>query len=381
MKAALTSYRSLAALIVLALLGSVVYLVTAPAPEKHATAYFVRASGIHVDDEVRVLGVRVGKVEEIQPEGTQVRVRFAYDAHRKVPADTGVALVAPTLVSGRYLQLAPVYRGGPLLADDAVIPQSRTVEPEEWDQVNSELTRLSEALGPNGANRQGAVSRLVQTGAANLGGNGEEFSRMLRELSSTSTTLADGSSDLFATVRNLNDFTTTLNASQDKLKSFATQLASISGLANDTRTQLAAAMSAADRALTTITGFVDRHKAGVGTTVDSLTDVAKTLARSRDDLANILHAAPQTLANLYNIYDPTTGSASARLVLPYTSSMSSLVCQAIFSVGGTIDSCRGALDLLLSKLDTPYPPVGLDPLNRPGTSHQVPAAPQGGGGR
>jgi phospholipid/cholesterol/gamma-HCH transport system substrate-binding protein len=372
--------RVLTALVVLALLGAGTYLLAAPEPTKSATAYFDTAGGIHVDDEVRVLNVRVGSVDEIQPEGTRVRVRFHYDADRKVPEEVSVALVAPTLVSGRYLQLAPVYRGGPVLGDGAVIPESRTAEPAEWDQVNAELTKLAEALGPNGANREGAVSRLLETGAANLGGNGEELSRMLRALSGTSATLAAGGDDLFGTIRDLDQITTALNASQGTMRTFATQLASISGLANDNRARLAEAMSAADRALSTITDFLARHKGNLGDTVVALTEVAANLARSQDDLANILHTAPQTMANLYNIYEPSTGSASTRLMLPYSDSMSTLVCQSIFSVGGTIDTCRTALEPLLSALDMPYPPVAVDPLQRPGTSHQRSPGEQGGGG-
>lgn len=379
MMRAIRPYRLLAGLLVVALAGAVAVLAIAPDRQKQATAYFPSASGIHVDDEVRVLGVRVGAVDEIVPEGTSVRVRFSYDADRKIPATAKVALVAPTLVSGRYLQLSPVYRGGPVLADGARIPQSRTAVPAEWDEVSGQLTQLASALGPNGANRQGAVSRLLRTGAANLGGNGGEFSRMLRALSGASTTFAGGSGDLFATVGNLDRFTATLNAGQDRLESFATQLASISRLANDNRTRLATALRAADRTLETVTGFVHRHKHELGSTVDSLGSVAATLADNRDKLANVLHAAPQTLANLYNIYEPTTGSASTRVMLPYSSSMSTLACQSVFSVGGSIDDCRAAVGPLLRMLNLPYPPVGFDPLRRPGTSHQ--RSPGQGGGR
>lgn len=377
MRTPVLSWRLLAGLVVFSLAVAGAFLYFRPPPQKHVTAYFDNAAGIHTGDDVRVLGVRVGAVDAVQPDGPQVRVTFHYDAARRLPADAAVALVAPNLVGGRYLQVAPVYRGGPMLADGAEIPRSRTAEPASWDQVSAELTQLSDALGPNGANKDGALSRVLQTGAANLGGNGQQFSQMLNQLAGASTTVAGGSADLFATIRNLNEFTTALNASQNQVQTFATQLASLSKLADDNRTQLAGALSAADRALTTITDFVSRHKDQLGSSVNALTDVAGNLARSREDLANILHAAPQTMANLYNIYDPSTASASTRFVLPYTSSLSTLVCQAIYSVGGTIDSCRAALQPLLGPLSSPYPPVGVNPLLRPGTSNQ--STPPGGG--
>ncbi|SFS71825.1 MCE family protein [Saccharopolyspora flava] len=364
--------RVLALLIGALLVAAAAYLLTADR-QKHATAYFPSASGIHVDDEVRVLGVRVGEIDEIVPEGDHVRVRFGYDAARKVPADTSVALVAPSLVSGRYLQLAPVYRGGPVLADEARIPIERTAVPAEWDQTNAELTELTRALGPHGANRQGAVSRAIEAGANNLGGNGAEFRRTLDQLAGTSGTVAAGSEDLFTSLRQLDELTAGLNDSRQQLTTFSTQLASLSALADDNGAELGRALAASDRALVTITDFTRTHQQQLGDTVGELRDVGSTLAASRGDLADVLHVAPQTLANLYNVYEPSTGSASTRIQMPYTASVSSLTCQMVFSAGGTIDDCRAALDPLLKPLDMPYPPVGLDPLHRTGNPHQRPA--------
>jgi hypothetical protein len=64
-----------------------------------------------------------------------------------------------------------------------------------------------------------------------------------------------------------------------------------------------------------------------------------------------LHLAPTTLANLYNTYDPTTGSATGRLVLAQVDGLANMVCQALFSVGGTLDDCRTALAPLLDQLN------------------------------
>src|SRR6476661_9991350 len=150
---------------------------------KTATAYFPRAVHVYADSEVSVLGVAVGKVTRVVPEGTQVRVDFEYDAERKIPADAFAVFVEPTLVADRALQLAPVYDGGPVLADGAVIPLARTNIPIELDEFNANLTRLADALGPNGANRDGAVSRAVQVGADNLSGQGQQLNTTLTNVS------------------------------------------------------------------------------------------------------------------------------------------------------------------------------------------------------
>src|SRR3546814_18051617 len=81
-----------------------------------------------------MLGVRVGKVTEIDPQPTRVRVTFEVDRGQKIPAGAKAVLVSPSLVSVRHLALSPVYSGGPVLEDGAVIPISRTAVPVEWDR-------------------------------------------------------------------------------------------------------------------------------------------------------------------------------------------------------------------------------------------------------
>ena len=55
-------------------------------PQTHVTAYFERATGVYPGTEVRILGVKVGKVTKVTPKGNMVEVEMAYDAKYKVPA-------------------------------------------------------------------------------------------------------------------------------------------------------------------------------------------------------------------------------------------------------------------------------------------------------
>ncbi len=55
--------------------------------EKTVTAYFPRAVSVYEGSEVRILGIPVGRVREVVPAGTKVKVVMAYDSDIKVPAD------------------------------------------------------------------------------------------------------------------------------------------------------------------------------------------------------------------------------------------------------------------------------------------------------
>src|SRR5438046_2962690 len=122
--------------------------------QKHFSAEFHRAIGVYVHSDVRVLGVRIGEVTKITPEGDRVRLDMTYDASYKIPADAKAVLLAPSIVSDRYVQLTPVWTSGPTLPEkaDLSFDDGRTAEPVELDTIYKNIDTLNQALGPDGAN-------------------------------------------------------------------------------------------------------------------------------------------------------------------------------------------------------------------------------------
>jgi len=136
----------------------------------HVTGMFSRAVGLYPGSDVRVLGVPIGTVISVTPEGDQVAVEFEYDAAVKIPANAMAAVVSPSLVSDRYVQLLPAYTSGPVMTSGSTIARDHTAVPVELDRISQSLDDLMVALGPDGANKNGALSRLLDTGAKNLNG-------------------------------------------------------------------------------------------------------------------------------------------------------------------------------------------------------------------
>lgn len=361
---------SLLATAVLVIAGSLVYMGSAPLPAKRVSASFERVSGLYAGDDVRILGVNVGKVISITPHGEQVTVSFEFDGERKVSADTMAAIIAPSLVSGRYVQLAPVYTGGPELKDGAEIPLNKTAVPVEWDQIKDELTTLSNSLGPNDSDKQGALARLIGSAANNAQGNGRSLHDTIAAMRDAATTIGQSSNNLFATVSNLNKFIGAMNASSEQIQQFTTQLASLASLINDNREWLSRALSQMDIALRAVSDFVSRNKDRIQSSVAQLTDIALLIQNNQNALSNILHLTPNTLANFYNIYDPTAHALTGRLAIQNLSDVPTFVCQTIYSAGGTLNDCRDALKPYLDKFNTPSLPPILGPL-RQGTSNQT----------
>jgi len=75
----------------------------------NVVGYFNNSNGIYVGDDVRILGVNVGRIDKIEPQPDRVKISFWYDSKYTVPAGANAAILSPTLVTSRALQLTPVF--------------------------------------------------------------------------------------------------------------------------------------------------------------------------------------------------------------------------------------------------------------------------------
>lgn len=305
--------RGVAVACVLALvIAAVVWWIFSSANTRKISAYFDQTIGVYAGSDVRVLGVKVGTIDSVTPEGTQVRVDMSVDRGIRIPANAQAVVVAPSVVSDRYVQLAPVYTGGATMGDNAVIPVARTATPVELDQLYQSLNKVSSDLGPNGANKNGSLSDLLNTLAANLNGNGQNLHDTITQLSDLATTLDSNKDNLFATVDNLAQFTQTLADSDATVRKFTQQLDDVSGFLAGQRGQLAAAVSQLGTALGQVQGFIQDNRSMIKSNVDNLQQVTQVLVNERSSLAEVLDEAPLALDDVVNSYNAASGSLDAR---------------------------------------------------------------------
>ncbi|MEU0588893.1 MCE family protein [Streptomyces sp. NPDC006132] len=324
------------------------------------TAYFPRTVGIYPGSDVRVLGVRIGEVRSITPEGGRVRVELEYDKDRRVPADAQAAIINSSVVSDRYVQLLPVYRTGPVLRDGAVIPESRTAVPVELDRIFDSLHTTSEALGPKGANQDGSLARLLGVSADNLEGQGKHLNRTVEDLSRAVTTLSDGRGDLFGTVRNLQVFTAALAADDQDVRSFNKSLAEVAGQLAGEREDLAAALKYLAKALGDVADFVKKNKKTLAADVKGLSKVTKVLVTQRAALEELLEVAPTGLSNLQNAYNPAAGTLDTRNNAQHPQDPAALVCSLLRTTGdegGENPDCAELQKLFDSLPEVPKSPA------------------------
>lgn len=316
-------------LVIVLVAATAVWWVFLRANNNKITAYFTSTVGIYAGTDVRVLGIKVGSVESVEPQGEVVKVVFGVDADIPLPADAQAAAISPTVVADRYIQVLPAYSGGPKIANNAVIPKERTATPVELDQLTKSLEKTSTALGPKGANSDGALTDLLNTGAANLNGNGAALGDTIGALSKAVETLSNSRGNLFATVTNLQSFVTTLAANDKQVQQFTQQLATFTQFLSGERTDLGAALQQLSGALGEVATFVRDNRTSLSKNVTGLSAVTDTVVKQRAALAEVLDTAPIAASNLINSYNAGSGTLDTRVNFNELSDPGLLLCNLV----------------------------------------------------
>lgn len=276
------------------------------------TARFDRATGVYEGSDLRILGVKVGTVGPVRPQGEEVEVTLLIDEGVRVPADAHAVIVAPSVVADRYIQLAPAYTGGPEIREGAVLPAARNATPLEVDQLYASITELSEALGPKGANADGALAGLLDTGAANLRGNGKAIGDSVEQFGKAAKTLDRSSDDLFATLTSLQSFTTMLKNNDADVRTVQQRLATVTGFLAEDKENLGAALKELGTALAQVKTFIEDNRGSLKKNVDLLLPLTRTLVEQRASLAEALDTAPLAAGNALQAYDPVHRTLNGR---------------------------------------------------------------------
>jgi len=352
--------------LVLALLAALLYVGITRIGTMRITAYFPSTSGLYQGDDVRVLGVSVGTVDSVEPGEEQVKVRMTVDRGVDIPADARAVIISPSLVTARFIQLAPAYTGGEKMADGDEIPIERTAVPVEWDDIKTELSKLATALGPVGDDEQGSFGRFVDTAADNLDGNGERMRETLRELSATLTTLSDGRTDLFGTIRNLQQFVEVLSASNEQIVQFGGRLASVSSVLAGVSDELGAGLDNLDLAVADVRRFLDSSGAELTEGTQRLAEVTQILVDKRPEVERVLHSGPTALVNFYQLYKPAQGSFTGAVALNNTASPLTFLCGSIRALeendsDRSADLCAAQLAPIIESLAWNYAPIMVNP--------------------
>ncbi len=349
-------------------------------------AYFPAANALYPGDKVQIMGLRVGAIDKIEPAGDKMKVTFHYENKYKVPANASAVILNPTLVASRAIQLEPTYKGGPVLGDNAVIPEERTQVPVEWDQLRNSITNIISKLGPtcpqeSGAGcttlqREGPFGEVLESFANGLSGKGKQINTTLSNLSQAVTALNEGRGDFFAVLKSLALFVNALHQDDQQFVALNENLSSVTTRLAHNDSDLANAVQQFDSLLSTVRPFLDKNREVLTHDINNLATATNALLQPDplNGLETALHVLPTAASNINQIYHPSHGSVVAIPAITNFANPMQFICSAIQagSRAGYQESaelCAQYLGPILDAIKFNYLPFG---LNIASTSETLP---------
>ncbi len=363
-----TARAALATALVLMLIAGVVAMKWPAVQGRiHAVAYFDSSNGIFVGDDVVILGVKVGQIDNIEPQPDRAKISFSFSSKYKVPADVDAVILSPKLITSRAVQLTPAYSSGPTLRDGAVIAQDRTAVPIEFDDLRGELEKLSKSLQPATPGGVSPFGEFINTTAENLRGQGTQMRRTLTELSQAVSAVGDHSGDVFGTMKHLATLVSALHDSADLMRQLNTNLAAVTALLTDDPEAIGRAVTDLDTAVSDVTTFIADNRNALSTTTGTLASISKALVGSLDDIKQALHVLPNVVQNFVNIYDPAHGAITGILGLNNFANPITFLCGAIEAASrlNNADSaklCVQYLAPIVKNRQYNFLPFGMNPV-------------------
>lgn len=172
-------------------------------------ASFTEAGGLKANDEVRIAGVRVGKVQDVELQDGKVLVTFRVKTDSDFGRETGAAIKVKTLLGAMFLSLEPAGEGQ--LEDGSEIPVERTSSPFDVVEAFSGLAETSADIDTD------QLAASLTTLADLTRNSPEEFRAALDGVSALSRTIASRDEQINSLLGNLDRVSTVLDARDEDI--------------------------------------------------------------------------------------------------------------------------------------------------------------------
>ena len=282
--------RLLALAIAVCFLGGTVALAfpRGEAKDITVTAVFSKTIGLFPDSRVHVLGVQVGTVASVEPDGSKVRVVMRLDPERKIPADARAVIVPISLIADRYIQLTPVYRSGPVLKDGDVIDTDRTSIPFELDDVLTQLKKLLDAVEAGTAENPASIGLALKNLAAALAGAGEDLSAAIGGGGQLSSAITSNAAQLETSIGHLSRLLAALAERRSQIQTLNTRLAQSVGAIATEHTTLNSALQNIALMTEQLGSLVKAHRPALTYDIGVLAETTKAVIANQDSVIRSL---------------------------------------------------------------------------------------------
>lgn len=261
-------------------------------------AAFRDASGLVAGNEVRVAGVRVGEVTDVDlargAAGPYVRVRFRIDDDGiRLGRETGATIRIKTVLGQKYLALAPAGPGQ--LPEGAQIPLERTASPFDVMQA---VTGLADTFGQIDTQQ---LATAFDTLAQTFADTPASVRSSLDGLSRLSQTVASRDAELRELLSRARGVTEVLAERDEEFRKLVADGTALLGEVSRRRDAIHELLVGTRDLASQLSGLVADNRARLAPTLRQLREVVAILQRNRDDLEATLQKMGPFLEAFSNV--------------------------------------------------------------------------------
>lgn len=258
------------------------------------SADFAESGGLKPGEEVRIAGVKVGKVDSVDLDGDHVKVRFT--SSTPFGTQSRVQIKLKTILGSHYLALDP--KGAQRQPTSQDIPLSRTTSPYN---VVPALQDASAALGKIDTKQ---LAQAMNTLSQTMQGSPENLRRTLDGLQKISEAVSSRDDELNQLLKHSSNVTSMLAARSGDLAVLVRNSGLLLQEINDRRTVINQLLTGTVALSQQITGTIQENKATIGPMLSNLHKTIDILRRNQSSLEK----AFQTMGPFAAQYADLTGS-------------------------------------------------------------------------
>ncbi|HVK21704.1 MAG TPA: MCE family protein [Actinokineospora sp.] len=247
------------------------------------TAQFREAAGLRPNDEVRVAGVKVGAVTDVELSGNIVLISFRVSGIR-IGDQTVAAIKIKTLLGQKNLNLDS--RGGNEQNPDEPIPVSRTVTPYDVTDAFGDLAKTAGEIDT------GQLAESFKTLSQTFdSATPEEVRSALDGLSALSTTISSRDEELKKLLTGTGTFTKTIADRNDQFEALIKDGGVLLEAISSRKESVSALLSGTRNLAQQLAGLVAENEAQLGPALEQLDRVSEVLQRNQQNLDKALRLA------------------------------------------------------------------------------------------
>lgn len=273
-----------------------------PADKVSYDAVFSDVSGLYSGDVVRMSGVAVGKVESVELDGINARVRFSADAARPLYNSTEAAVRYQDLIGQRYIELMTGPAGGVPLAPGSTIPLERTIPSFDVSKLFNGFKPLFETVDVAQLNQLGLnILRVLQ-------GDGGGIAPALADLDRLIQHARNSEAVIVLLIRNLGAISAEIGGKSAEVGNLVKQLGGILRAFSSKTDAIITSIEQANRTLVPLIPLLEELQAAYDDSYLPLDGLLRRVLPQTDQLVEILSLVPSLISGL-NQNIPASGAA------------------------------------------------------------------------